>query len=217
MLQVFLFMLAAAVQSAAQEQQMAAAPAQAPTAAAPAFLTPAGKAEPEPAAPPAFLAPKSQQAADAPPAFLAPKSKPAAEAAPAFLAPAPGGLRAEPQTPTGRFTTATEVKPIMAATRNNWVALREYDGKDFLYITQILSWRCGLAQLRLGINGGPLQIWPLPPCHENTASPNAITDADGPIYAEFPLRAVGSVEVEITYDDLTTETAQFPRNSILMP
>lgn len=229
MLQLFLFIFAAAVQAAAPDRQTAVAPDPAPPAVAapaeaqpapPAFLAPAAgpvaQAAPA-AAPPAFLTPAAPPAAAAPPAFLAPSPQPAAEAPPAFLAPAPNGLQAEPQTPSGRFTTATEIRPIMAATRANWVALRDYDGKDLLYVTQIWSWRCGMARLRIGINGGPLQLWPLPPCHDDTAAPNAITDSDGLPYAEFPAGAVGSIEVEITYDDLTTETAQFSRASVLMP
>ncbi|MCB1332361.1 MAG: hypothetical protein KDK26_01600 [Roseivivax sp.] len=127
------------------------------------------------------------------------------------------GLVPEAQVPTGQFTTAVEVRPILQATRANWIAVREYEGKDLLYVTHLMSWRCGLAQLRLSINGGPFQDWALPPCHMGTNAPNAITENDGPIYIEGPLGAVQSVVVEITYDDLQVETAEFTRPQVLMP
>ena len=94
--------------------------------------------------------------------------------APAISAQAQAQFEAEDQTPTGRFTTATEVKPILNATRANWVAIREYDGQDLLYLTHLLSWRCGLHQIRYAVNDGPLQSWPMPPCLLDSAQPNAI-------------------------------------------
>jgi hypothetical protein len=123
---------------------------------------------------------------------------------------------AEPQTPTGKFTTATEIRPIMSATRGNWVAVREYDGNDLIYVTQILSWRCGLVGLRVGLNGGPLQDWPLPPCQIDTNAPNAIP-ADAKIYETHGLGSIQSVTVEIIYDDLATDSASFERKEVLMP
>ena len=131
--------------------------------------------------------------------------------------PAVTNFEAEPQVPTGKFTTATEVKPIMEMTMGNWVALREYDGKDLLYVTHIWSWRCGLLQMRYAVNGGEMIDWPLPPCHEGTNAPNAIIDTDGLPYATFALGAVQSVEVELLYDDLSTGSARFERSDVLMP
>ncbi len=130
-------------------------------------------------------------------------------------------LVAEPQDPTGKFTTATEVKPIMQATRSAWVALREYEGQDWLYVTQILSWRCGLVQLKLGVNGDEPAVWPMPPCHTDTAQPNAMTESDFQlqpnIYKVYPLSSVNSISVEITYDDLTTDSHTWERKAVLMP
>ncbi|WP_246139386.1 hypothetical protein [Falsiphaeobacter marinintestinus] len=133
------------------------------------------------------------------------------------MVPVSSHLAAEPQTPMGKFTTATEVRPILSATKSSWVAVREYDGQDLLYVTHLFAWRCGLAELKVGVNGGLPQVWPLPPCHVNTASPNAITETDGLPYVRFPLGSVETIEVHVTYDDLGTDMALFDRTSVLMP
>ena len=140
-----------------------------------------------------------------------------AVAPPVFLAPAEPERIAEPQVPTGKFTTATEVKPILSATRGNWVAVRDYHGKDLVYVTHLWSWRCGLLELRIGLNGAQPEIWPLPECHMDQAMPSAILESDGLPYRAFGAGQVQSVEVQITYDDLTTDSARFDRQGIEIP
>lgn len=126
-------------------------------------------------------------------------------------------FQAEPQTPSGKFTTATEVKPILQMTKANWVAVREYDGQDIVYFTHLLSWRCGLKQVKYQLNDAPMQVYDLPPCHEDTAVPNAILEKEGMPIMGLPLKSVGSVTVEIVYDDLSTDTANFERSAVLLP
>ncbi|MDQ2095299.1 hypothetical protein [Rhodalgimonas zhirmunskyi] len=123
---------------------------------------------------------------------------------------------AEAQTPSGKFLTATEVKPILMATRGNWVAVREYDGRDLIYFTHLLSWRCGLYEVKYSINGGQLQEWPLPPCLTDTNAPNAIP-TEAKIYEGHPLGSITSVDIELLYDDLSRESAHFERKQVLMP
>ena len=141
---------------------------------------------------------------------------PAAPASPAVPA-APASPSIEPQVPSGKFTTAVEVKPILTATKPNWVAVREYDGQDLVYVTQLMSWRCGLIGLRFAINDGALTDWPLPPCHLDSPAPNALTPEDGLPYRAFPLGSVKTVTVELIYDDLTADAAAFLRQNVLMP
>lgn len=141
-------------------------------------------------------------------------SEPAPEADGAAEAPS---FEAEPQTPTGKFTTATEIRPILEATRMNWLAIGAEPGNDFLYVTHIWSWRCGLKQMKFSLNGGPLEEWPLPPCHEGTASPNAITDSDGLPLKMFAPGEVQAVAVWLLLDDLTQMSTSYQRSDIVLP
>lgn len=158
----------------------------------------------------AFLAPKNETSDKAetvaPPAFLGSKA-----------AEPQSGLVAEPQVPSGRFLTALEVRPILNATRGNWIAVREYGGEDLLYVTHLWSWRCGLAELRIGLNGAPPEIWPLPPCHEDLPMAATILESDGLPYRTFPLRSVQLIEVQLTYDDLSTARVRFNRGGVVIP
>lgn len=124
---------------------------------------------------------------------------------------------AEQQVATGRFTTALEVKPILGATRGNWIAVREFDGQDLVYVTHLWAWRCGLVAIHVGINSAEPEPWPLPECHEDTNAPNAMLPDDGLPYRAFPLKSIDTMTVEVIYDDLTTEKITFNRQGAMIP
>ncbi|WP_246032494.1 hypothetical protein [Thalassobius vesicularis] len=121
------------------------------------------------------------------------------------------------QAPTGKFLTAAEVKPILTMTKPQWVAVREYDGHDLIYFTQLLSWRCGLSAMRYSVNGGPMQQYPLPPCHEDTATPNALIGEEGMPIMGLPPNSVQTLDVEVFYDDTSIDFASYQRAQILIP
>ncbi|QYK43597.1 MAG: hypothetical protein KF887_14985 [Paracoccaceae bacterium] len=116
------------------------------------------------------------------------------------------------------FTTAAEVRPILEMTQGNWVAVREYDGKDLVYFTHLLAWRCGLAAVRFSVNSTASDyVWPMEPCYEGTASPNAIKSEGHLPYVALPLGSVDSIAVVLELDDGTFLKAQFNRAQVLMP
>ncbi|MGH1464177.1 MAG: hypothetical protein ACRBBQ_02350 [Cognatishimia sp.] len=123
---------------------------------------------------------------------------------------------AEDQAPSGKFLTATEVKPILTATKANWIAVREWEGQDLIYFTHLLSWRCGLYEVRYSVNGGPQQLWPIPECDPVTHAVGVIPE-DAEIYLTLPLQTVATVEIEVLYDDLTTDVSAYERAAVLMP
>ncbi|MCF8487365.1 MAG: hypothetical protein K9G71_19400 [Rhodobacteraceae bacterium] len=116
------------------------------------------------------------------------------------------------------FTTAAEVKPILQATKTNWVALRDYDGNDLLYFTHLESWRCGLAQVRFSVNStAATRVWEMEPCYEGTAQPNVLKLEDHLPYIVIPQGMTNTVSVVVVYDDGTEDRADFERKAILMP
>ena len=117
------------------------------------------------------------------------------------------------------FTTAAEIKPILDATRANWIAVREFDGKDLLYFTHLLAWRCGLGEIRYGLNGAAAdKAWPMEPCYDTEPQPNALKMEGGAeIYLTEPLGSIQTVSISITYDDGTTTSADFNRADVMTP
>jgi len=104
---------------------------------------------------------------------------------------------------------------MLDAIRTRWIAVREYDGQDLLYFTNLLAWRCGLSAIHYSVNGGAETRWNAEPCYDNEASPNAQKDLDKLPYTSFPLGSVTSVTVRIEYDDGDTDSQSYTRGDIL--
>lgn len=109
---------------------------------------------------------------------------------------------------------AAQIRPILNATKGNWVAVREWQGQDLLYFSHLLAWRCGLTRIEYSINSDAAdQNWAFIPCDETSNAPMAIAD-EQKIYTSFALKSVQSVTVKITYDDGETDTVSFDRKAI---
>ena len=129
---------------------------------------------------------------------------------------ADGHRVAEDQTPTGKFLTAGEVKPILTATKSSWIGVREFDGQDLVYFTHLVSWRCGLYEVKYAINGGDMQTFEIDECPPDIANAMAIPE-DAEVYIVRELGSVETVDVEILYDDLSTDAARDDRAAVKMP
>jgi len=125
----------------------------------------------------------------------------------------------EPQVATGQYTTALEVKPILGMTKLQWAAISHDGGNDLLYFSNLLAWRCGLWEIRYGINGAPAtEVFEMEPCHENTAQPNAMVDlVQYPIWVTLPGESIQTLRIEVTFDDGTEDFVEVERNRILLP
>ena len=108
-----------------------------------------------------------------------------------------------------------QVKPILAMTQDNWVAVREFDGKDLLYFTHLEVYRCALEQVRFVLNTGKPEVWKQDNCEdEQMFSP---IDPERLPYVEYPLNSIQQVKVELTYKDGDVVVATFERAAIMTP
>lgn len=110
---------------------------------------------------------------------------------------------------------AQDAKQILSVTKANWVAVREYDGRDLLYFTNLLAWRCGVERIRFSVNGERLAPLEHEPCHEDEASPNALYSEDILPYLTYPLGSVQSVTVEVSFPDGSEERGEYQRGAVL--
>ncbi len=91
-----------------------------------------------------------------------------------------------------------QMKQILNLTKNNWIAFRDYNGKQWIYFTHLESYTCGIEQVRYSINSDALdKTWQLQPC--NLKNPNAITKDI--IYLTLPLGTARSISVQVTFTD----------------
>ncbi|WP_188675101.1 hypothetical protein [Neptunicoccus cionae] len=117
----------------------------------------------------------------------------------------------------GKFLTAAQIKPILTATKANWIAVREYGGQDLLYFTHLLSWRCGLTSIAYSLNDEEtFKDWPIGHCDEDLPNPNVLAD-DQNIYTGFPPDTIKAVTIRITYDDETQDETRYERKSVRIP
>lgn len=117
------------------------------------------------------------------------------------------------------FTTAAEVKPILTATKPQWIVVREWDGQDLIYFTNLLAWRCGVESVAYGVNGAaPDTALVIEPCYEGEAQPNALKMDQGVLpYVTHDLSSVQTIAVKVIYDDGSTDIADYARAAVLIP
>ncbi|MDA8747716.1 hypothetical protein N9M66_05850 [Litoreibacter sp.] len=112
------------------------------------------------------------------------------------------------------FTTSAGVKPILELIKGQWVAVRPYDGKDHLYFTTLLVYRCGIQQINFAYNGGPFQPLQHEPCYRDEANPSALKVETHLPYVVAPLDSLQTIAVQLMFDDGTAMTQSYDRKAI---
>jgi hypothetical protein len=91
-------------------------------------------------------------------------------------------------------------KQIVPLIKANWVAFRNYSGRQFIYFSNLLAYRCGLGEIRYSVNSDALdRTFPLPPC--NPAQPRALDTVRYPPFVTLAPGTASQVAVQATFKD----------------
>jgi len=112
--------------------------------------------------------------------------------------------------PAAAQGTLGQEKQILAMIRQNWVAFRDYDGKQLIYFTTLLAYHCGLSEIRYSLDSGALdRRFPVPEC--DPQQPNAIdVEKSGLPFVSLPKGSTREMAVQLVYSDGSeSETVRF--------
>ena len=100
-------------------------------------------------------------------------------------------------------------KQILPLIKANWVAFRNYSGRQFIYFTILLAYRCGLSEIRYSVNSDALdRTFPLPPC--DPAQPQALDAVKHPPFVTLALGTAKQVTVRAIFKDgSASDTVRF--------
>ncbi len=89
-------------------------------------------------------------------------------------------------------------KDILEQTRTSWISYRDFDGKLLVYFTHMMSYRCGIKEIKYSVDNTDLdKTFNVPAC--NPKKPYNIPD-NGKIYLQAPL-STKFFNVQVTYYD----------------
>ncbi len=110
----------------------------------------------------------------------------------------------------GDLTQAPGVAMIHQAIQAQMVSFKQEGDVDFVYFTNLLAWRCGVAQILVGLNGAPPTIpLPMEPCYRDLREPNTLKldRPEFPVYLKMPAGSAQTMALRIVYED--GKTADF--------
>ncbi len=112
------------------------------------------------------------------------------------------GTLAVPAAAKAQMPPPEQLKGMVEASKDRWVAFRNWNGRQWIYLTIPLTYHCGIKEMRYSLNGTDLaERWPVPDC--NPQMPFNIDREKAQVYRAFDPGTVGSVSLQLVYTDGT--------------
>lgn len=93
-------------------------------------------------------------------------------------------------------------KRALELTRDKWVAFRNFNGRQLIYFTQIVTYKCGLKEVRYSFNTRDVaERFQLPRC--DPQNPFRLDPQNDKIYLSLAPGTVGTMSVQLVYGDGT--------------
>ena len=110
------------------------------------------------------------------------------------------GALAAPIAAKAQTPPVAQLKMMAEAAKAQWVAFRNWDGKQWIYFTIPVTYHCGLTEIRYSLNGADLaERWPVPAC--NAQMPFNVDPQKDQIYLALDPGTVSSVSLQLVYAD----------------
>ena len=108
----------------------------------------------------------------------------------------PSSVRAQTPVPS-----VAVVKQVLKLSRNQWIQFRNYNGRQLVYFTLFVTYKCGLKEIRYSVNSEDLdKQFPLAECVPFV--PYNIGPNDK-VYLTFEPGTAKTVSVQLVFDDDT--------------
>ena len=103
------------------------------------------------------------------------------------------------------FTTPEGAAFIHQQIKDAMLGFTEQGDSDYIYFTQLISWRCGVQEVHYGFNEDlPVNRLPLEPCNRELANPNTMKETGAgpyPLFLIVPKGSVQQVKLRVIYED----------------
>ena len=110
------------------------------------------------------------------------------------------GALAVPIAAEAQMPPPAQFKMMAEAAKAQWVAFRNWDGRQLIYFTIPVTYHCGLSEIRYSLNGNDLaERWPVPEC--NAQMPFNVDPQKDKLYLALDPGTVSAVSLQLVYAD----------------
>jgi hypothetical protein len=102
------------------------------------------------------------------------------------------------------FTTPEGAAYIHQSIKDTALSFRQEGEEDFIYFSNLIAWRCGVASMIYGVNDdAPTVPFPMEPCWRELREPNTMKMEDPafPFFLKVPTGSVQKVTIRILYEN----------------
>jgi hypothetical protein len=95
-----------------------------------------------------------------------------------------------------------QMRAALEATAHQWIAFRNWQGRQLVYFTHLVAWKCAIDEIRYVVNGrGLSERFPLPAC--NPQDPFRVDAEKDTIFLSFAPGEVSEISIRLVYGDGT--------------
>jgi hypothetical protein len=110
------------------------------------------------------------------------------------------GALAAPIAANAQMPPPPQLKEWVEAFKDRWVTFRNWDSKQWIFLTMPLTFHCVITEIRYSLNGADLaERWPVPAC--DPQKPFSFERKKNQIYLVFDPGTISTVSLQLVYTD----------------